>query len=126
MAGTRKSVPLEEVPAFRPATDEVIKAWAYRLRTAAFKATAAAQKWEDRKAELKAYMEQNRGNYNTEQKRRDKYEGYWELNDAMSDWSWNEREQKRLADLIQTEYFLRQLLPKSLPQLLAESEASHG
>lgn len=81
-----------------------------RQRDANKKATEASNRWQERKAWLKAYAIEN--NYDlTEKPYRDLMTNDWQLKDAMDDWKWFAGEASRCHDAIDTELKVSEVMP---------------
>lgn len=96
-------------PPFRPVTDNVLNAWAWRLNEMHVLATQANEKWRARKAELLDHIARHPNAYRDDASKRDKLMYDWELNDEMDNWNWYRREELRIATRIAAEYQLREL-----------------
>jgi len=92
-------------------SDEVLWQLYHEMHVQAGKARAASQRWEKERERVRAYMKANAGQYKTALQQREKLQNDWGAKDAMDAWSWHEREQRRLGDLIRTELAMRQLCP---------------
>lgn len=101
-------VPVEK---FKPVSNNVLRAWAWKLRHAHVEAEAAANRWRVRNDELNEYVKKNPSAFHeVTYTARDFKSNDFELSDAMSQINFWGNEQKRIQSLIAGEKDLRELL----------------
>jgi hypothetical protein len=99
---------MAEILPWREIPTRVLLVWGGRYQYHMTKANEAARTWEARREQLREY---HMAKGYTVAQARDAVAGDWQLEDAMGQWSWHEREAKRFMEAILAEEAMRRMMP---------------